>query len=72
LRSNDRYVSIKFPQNLVSTHAPTSETKFWPSRGGHRAKWKCSALTLTLASTLRTANKQQTNNALRVDFVTIK
>ena len=26
---NDGYVSIKFPQNLVSTHARRSEQEFW-------------------------------------------
>jgi hypothetical protein len=63
LRSYDRYVSIKFPQNLVSTHAPTSEQEFWPPALTSRPNANAPAQTLDDEQRSSAANKQQTNSA---------
>jgi hypothetical protein len=58
-----RYVSIKFPQNLVSTHARRSETKFWACHPLVEANAKGARHDAQLGARSSPANKQQTNNA---------
>src|SRR6516164_499319 len=42
--ANDRYVPIKFSQNLVSAHARDREEKFWPPGTPISVKRHCHAL----------------------------